>query len=756
MTSAIRSLDQPAPAGARSRGAGLLLPLFAATLFLSAFLLFAVQPMFTKMVLPALGGTPAVWSVAMVFFQSLLLAGYLYAHWLVRRVPFRVAAALHGVLMVGAVAAMPIVLAAGWGRPPAEGQALWLLGLFATSVGLPFFAVAGNGPLLQAWFARSGHPAADNPYALYAASNLGSFAALLAYPAAFEPLLALRDQSRAWMIGFLVLAAMIAACAVLTGRREPAAALPARARAEARPTWRSRLAWIALSFVPSGLLVSVTAHIATDVASAPLLWVVPLALFLLTFVLAFRDRPPVGDALLTRLQVGGTALACLALVTPSWGLAAGLGLHLGLFFVTTMVCHAALYRSRPPASRLTEFYLCMSLGGVLGGIACTLVAPQVFSSVVEYPVLLVLALACRPGFFADLRAAGAREAGRTLARCAVAVAACAGLALLLDVLAATRLMLVAAFALMLTLTWSRPRLLAPVALVLLLLIVVFPKSHAVRLAHRSFFGVHQVADTQDGRFRVLVHGTTVHGAVRLRNEDGTPATGRPEPLTYYVPDGAYAGAVGAVRAARGGTLPAVGVIGLGAGLLACYAAPGEAWTFLEIDPVIAAIARNPEHFQFLSACAPAAPIVLGDGRLTLADQPGGLSLLVLDAFSSDAIPTHLLTREALGLYFAKLDPRGALVLNITNRHLDVRRILARTAAEHGLVTYVLKEAIDEPVERRMRYRTTIAAVAREPAHLGALASGGVWQRIEPDPAVAPWTDDYSNLLQAIADHALRE
>ncbi|HVL70876.1 MAG TPA: fused MFS/spermidine synthase [Beijerinckiaceae bacterium] len=723
----------------------LVVPLFAGALGLSAFLLFAVQPMFAKMVLPVLGGTPAVWSVAMVFFQALLLAGYLYAHWTTRTFGLGAAAALHLALMAVAFLALPIAVASGWGQPPANGEALWLLGLFTVSVGLPFFAVAGNAPLLQAWFARSGHGAAADPYFLYAASNAGSFAALLAYPFLLEPLLSLKDQSRLWSVGFVALAACVAACAATVARTGRTA--PPPAKAEAAPPVRTYLRWIGLAFVPSGLLVATTAHLSTDIAAAPLLWVVPLALYLLTFILAFRDRPFLDGRALLRLQIWTTALAILD-STAIGLLPLSLSVLLAVLFLGSLACHRALYATRPPAGRLTDFYICLSLGGVLGGLFCALVAPKIFSTVLEYPLLLGLALFCHPRVLAALRRPGVRRSLGFFAAAGVAAWAAATFA----PSSGMRLCVLGALAAAAMLTWRRPAIAVPALVTAAFAATLFATPPGTE-SLRSFFGVHKIGPSGDGRFLTLSHGTTIHGAMRVRNDDGSPATGRPEPTTYYTFDGALGVGIRAVREARGGRLAGVGVVGLGAGSLACHAAAGERWTFFEIDPLVAKLAR--ERFRFLGACAPDAAIVLGDARLTLAGEPGGLSLLVLDAFSSDAIPTHLLTREAIGLYLARLAPDGAVLMHISNRYLDLRGILARTAAEHGLSLWTWTDADGEPQDLRFRTPSIVAALARDPAHLGAIASGGVWRRVEPDPARRPWTDDFSNVLAAAFDRYRR-
>ncbi|SEP33508.1 hypothetical protein SAMN04487843_111177 [Methylobacterium sp. ap11] len=727
-------------------------PAAGAALLLSAFLLFSVQPMFTKMVLASLGGSPATWSVALVVFQALLLGGYLYAHLLARRLGTRAALLVHLGLMLVAGLTLPIGLPAGFDRPPGENEALWLVGLFATAVGLPFFALSANGPLLQAWFARSGHPRAGDPYFLYAASNVGSFAALLAYPLLIEPLMPLRVQTEVWVAGFAVLGLLILGSGLASGAARGAGGpRVSHAPASPAPGWRRRWAWIGFAFVPSALLVSVTAHISTDVAAAPLLWVAPLALFLLTFVIAFRDGMGLPGGILLRLQVWGTALA-LASFVVGFGLWGGLALHLGLFFVSALIGHATLYHLRPAPDQLTEFYVCVSLGGVLGGIACGLAAPLVFSRVVEYPLLIVAALACRPGFASGGRASLVRASQGGLAATAAAVLmVLAGR--LLDAPALPQLLALAGAGL-LAASWRDPHRLAVAALLALTAGLAAMRADAA-VSVRSFFGIHRIVETPDGTMRLLMHGTTIHGAMRVAKPAGVSADGPPEPLVYYTPEGALGTAVRSARAARGGSLGAVAVVGLGTGSLACHRAGDEAWRFYEIDPAVARIARDPDKFRFLSACGPDMPVVLGDARLTLAEapggeNPGGLGLLVIDAFSSDAIPAHLLTREALALYRAKLAADGVLVMHITNRHLDLARILARVGAEVGLSTFVARESFAfDPV--RFRAAATVAVLARDPAHLGGLAADPAWERIAPDRARRPWTDDFSNILQAMAD-----
>lgn len=744
-----------APRGSLAQAA---LPIFASALFLSAFLLFAVQPMFTKMVLPILGGSPSVWSVAMVFFQAMLLAGYCYAHLLIRALPIRHAAFVHLGVMAIAFLALPIALSSGAYSPPASGEATWLIGVFLASVGLPFFAVAGNGPLLQAWFARSGHPHARDPYFLYGASNVGSFAALIAYPLMIEPLLTLGAQTRGWTLGFGLLAVAIGVAALSAMRGGSETMQAEEVEAGEAPTLRERAIWIALSAVPSGLLVSVTAHISTDVAAAPLLWVVPLAMFLATFVLVFREKPVMSETLLARLQIWLAAAVMMILALGNTQMSLGLPAHLALFFVNAMVCHTALYQRRPAAGRLTDFYLMMSLGGVIGGVFCGLIAPKVFSSVAEYPLLIAAALFCAP---ATMQALGADRETMKKEAGTVAVAGLAALALIYVVAVRSgsgdvgRMLSGAGVGAAMLFTWRTPARAAMIGVVAAVTATIFQGLVNPRETYRSFFGVHKVREIGAGQFRIIEHGTTLHGAMRIRNADGAAYTGAPEPTTYYTTAGALAEAIRSVREVKGGRIGSTSLVGLGAGALACQFEKGEKFRFYEIDPEVIRLASDPRYFRFLSECGGRDDVVLGDARLTLARQAQKTELLVVDAFSSDAIPLHLLTREALAAYLRHVTPDGAIVMHISNKYFDLRRILARTAADVGLSVWTRLDISEEPMEQRMRTSSMVVALARNASELGPLASNGRWEKLEPAADVTPWTDDYSNILAAVRDKMAR-
>jgi SAM-dependent methyltransferase len=741
------------------------LHLFAATLFLSAMLLFAVQPMFTKMVLPLLGGTPAVWSVAMVFFQGALLGGYVYAHLLTRYLSLPVATGIHIALCGLAILALPITIAEGFGAPPAEGQAFWLVTLYAASVGLPFFALAGNGPLLQAWFARTGHPHASDPYFLYGASNIGSFVALLSYPILFEPLLPVTGQSLSWAFGFGALVFLIGFSGITSVRRSAAntnvqtPGIVSEVAAEARPAPNARrmMTWLGLSFVPSALLVAVTAHLSTDIAAAPFLWVLPLSLFLLTFVITFQRNPFISLETTSRLLpilVAPVAAMMLAGTTTSAPIT--LALHLGLFFVAAMVCHGELVKRRPPAEHLTAFYAVMSLGGALGGLFAGLLAPMMFNWVIEYPVLIVAALLCRSALWDQSRETFRRDA----IIAGVVVVSVGGMSLTGLVDAAfgmtddvTMFCGAAVLAIMLLRNRAIPHL-TVVCMTLLVFGMHAPQNRNMEYI-RSFFGVHKVGPSNEGNFQFLMHGTTLHGAERIRDEDGKPViVDRPEPLTYYWHGGAMANVIENHRSVTGGPV-SVGVVGLGTGSLACYRQPGDSFSFYEIDPHVIEIARDPARFSFLNRCAPNAPIILGDARLTLKDQPSqSYDVLVVDAFSSDAIPTHLLTVEAVAVYLRVLKPGGKIVFHISNRHMALQSVVAAIAEEHGLHTLFSITGVDPDVTKTKGYAgSEVAAVTKDPAALEALATAAGqeqlnWHRVTPD-GTRPWTDDYSNIVAAI-------
>lgn len=740
-------------APAAIRGHAIILTVYTAAIFLSALLLFSVQPMFAKMVLPRLGGSPAVWSVAMVFFQTLLLAGYAYAHGMMQLKSRKLPVVIHLVLLLVALASLPLSVASGW-TAPTGGYALWLLALFTVSIGLPFFALAANNPLLQAWFFRTGHPAGSDPYFLYASSNIGSFLALLSYPVLLEPLFTLRSQNLIWTGGYVALVVLIAACGFLLWRSPP---VPVATLAETdaglpAPDWATRLRWIFLAAVPSGLLIAVTAHISTDIAAAPLLWVLPLSLYLLTWVLVFQARPLLPHRWMLMLQpVAIAGDVVLLAVGGEQNLLLTLGGHQLCFFIIAMACHGELARTRPPARALTGFYVALSLGGMIGGLFAGLIAPYAFSWVAEYPILLALAALCRP--FDRERWPALRVALWALigaAAVALVVPAWRGgsIASFLEDHRAWLAAAVAAIAVLFGVGFkAKPFKVAALVALALVAIRIYPADEGRVETVRSFFGVHKIVETPDGQYHVLMHGTTIHGAQKILNADGTPVTGRPEPISYYHKDGGIGQAIEAVRARKGAPLR-VAVIGLGAGTLACAALPGETWKFFEIDQTMVDTARDPKKFSYISSCMPNLQPVIGDARLTFAREPDGIyDLIIVDAYSSDAIPIHLATEEAMAIYKAKLAPQGAVVMHVSNRHLELASVVVGIAEENDLKSWVYDE--DSGRDDEYIFPTNVVVSARDEADVGTLAASSVWTLTEPDDNQRVWTDDYSNVLGAV-------
>ena len=745
--------------------------IFTATTFLSALLLFSVQPMFAKMVLPVLGGSPSVWAVAMCFFQAALLIGYCYAHFLNRHAPRR-GALIHLALGVAALTFLPIGLPAYWGEPPPGDPYLWQMGLFAVAVGIPFIAVSANAPLMQAWFAGTGARSAGNPYFLYAASNLGSLIALLGYPFLLEPLLGLKTLAVAWTVGFVVLQIAIALCAAQAGRLLDGPIIsgngPLIMDDAPAVTWRQRATWTGLALVPSALLTAFTTHVATDVASAPLVWVIPLSLYLLTFVLVFRERALVPRPVMLILHLAALLFALLQLSQTrhdGWFISAAAGI--AAFFMSAMVAHRTLYESRPAASQLTEFYLWMSVGGGLGGLFAGLIAPQIFSEVFEYPILLALSMACRPGaldlgrdksewMWAWLLAAAGILAmfwvPWAIGRLPVEAEVTDSIPRLLGQLHTfldrwgSAALLSAVFAAAITALWFHPPRQLVMGLMMAAAIVGLPSSVRQGEAQRSFFGVYRVTTSSDDEFNILKHGTTLHGAQRVREKDGTLVVDT-TPATYYYPASPMGQTIEFVRAAvaaRGET-GHYGVIGLGTGSLACYAKEGEAWRFFEIDPVVVGIASDPEKFSFLHYCMPNPEIVIGDARLTMAKQePASYDLIIVDAFSSDAVPMHLMTAEALRMYAAKLKPTGVVLLHISNRYLDLDSVLGATLPLVPELQGLLMS--DDAADGSYAASTsTVAVFSKSPEALEVFRATAEASEFDATK-VKPWTDDTSDIL----------
>jgi hypothetical protein len=726
--------------------------LLATTLLLGAALLFVVQPMVGKMLLPPFGGAPAVWNTCLVFYQAGLLLGYLHAHVVATRLALRTQVLAHGTLLLLALALGPIAVS---GQAPSGDPLLALLGRLVVGVGLPFFALSATGPLLQSWFAATRRRAARDPYFLYAASNLGSLLGLVGYPTLIEPAIGLAAQARAWAYGLALLAVLVVASGVMAvAIRDPDRARPVPAAGGA--SVGERLRWGGLAFLPCSLMMSVTHYITTDVAPVPLLWIVPLSLYLVAFILAFSRLPrrvvTAAGVLAIPPAAAELYFYCSETPRPVW-----LALLLPLVALG-LLCLAFLGRlaeRRPDASRLTEYYLWVSLGGVLGGAANALAAPAVFRTLAEYPLGLALAL----GLLPFLLGRDTRPSWRSVALDGALAAAVFGLTAWL--VASYPLKHVDLTRVAEWLGTARGRLtvivsyLVPVLVCFLLLALRRRPAFGLGLAAfalasdlhggvrqivhraRSFFGVLTVQDDPEGDCRHLLNGRTPHGRQSLLPER------RRSPLVFYHRDGP----VGDLFKAFSGEArkDEVAVVGLGTGAIAAYGEPGQRMTFYEIDPRVVSVARDSGLFTYLRDSQATVEVVVGDARLRLADAPdGSYGLLLVDAFTSDAIPVHLLTREASALYFRKLAPDGVLAVHISNRYLDLRPVIGRHARDGALAGRI---QLWTGRDGCGPYSTQWVVLARRAEHLGGLATSPYWAPLE-ESDTRPWTDDYSNLWAA--------
>jgi SAM-dependent methyltransferase len=718
-------------------------PLFLLTIITGSFLLFLTQPMIARMALPGVGGSPSIWNSAMLVYQLLLLGGYGYAHYLSGLRP-RIQAGIHVALFAVAALWLPIGLWK-WTMPVNATPAFWVPWFLIASIGPLFFIVSAQAPLMQRWYALE--TSRGDPYPLYAASNLGSFTGLISYPLIVEPLLDLQQQSWLWTGVYALLVLLVAACAFTV----PAAAVERTPEDTApAPARRQVLHWIVLAAVPSGLMLSTTTHLTTDIVAIPLLWVVPLGLYLLSFVVAFAERRGPANTItiiapLIVLIAGGLVFSGGA-GTPLFSVTLGLL----LLFTIAVALHAEMFRLRPTVGHLTIFYLSMSFGGMLGGLFCAIVAPLLFDWAYEHPLLVVAAAALVPQY---ILVPWPRSLARMLS---IVLPICA---LLLSY--ATHLMRMASFDPNIVLIGSIVvSLLALASLgrrwafalcLAALMLSYFGGWETVRGSFiggrtRSYFGIYEVSERRDHTARVLTHGTTLHGIQNLLPGLQTI------PTSYY----ARRSGVGiALTQADNlfGAHPRIGVVGLGSGTLSCYARPNQAWTFFEIDPAMVQVARN--RFTFLSQCAPQVRIVLGDARLSLANQPhNSLDILAVDAFSSDAVPMHLLTREALNVYGQAVQPNGIVLFHISNRYLDLKPVIADIAARDGWTATMLQYVPEEQDEVLNATISVWIALSRNRATIDRLValSGDdsiYWEVLPPRPGFTGWSDDHASILSII-------
>ena len=718
------------------------LTLYACVVFTSAWLVFWIQPLAVRGLLPALGGSAMVWNTAMVFFQGTLLGGYALAHLLVRRATPTAQIAVLAVLWAGIALSMPIGGIRILGETPgATTPALWLLGTLAGALAPSLLAVSTLTPLVQAWLARAGAGAASaDPYFLYAASNAGSVGVLLAYPFLLEPLLGLNRQQTLWSVAALALAPVLMVL-WLGARKEHN---DERGDAPARTLATVRI--LTLAAGPSALLLGVTQFLTTDIASVPLLWIVPLALYLASFIHAFARRELIPHRRLPPLiAIGLVGLGMSNLFTHR-ELAVG-GAHLVVFTACALYCHGALAHARPPARDLTRFYLLISTGGLLGGLLVALIAPLVFNDIYEYPLAMAAVATLLP---ATPMLIGRRHR----------IAGLAGLALITAgwttvVLAETNegeasalhttgtYMYLTGCAIVTMLSarvfLAHPAWLGAIVGAVLIAPMWFTGEKDEIARERTFFGVYRIDEA--GGIRTLHHGTTVHGS-QWQDDDGSVESR----TSYYAEGGPYADVFHALHRRKSPIV--IGIAGLGTGSLACYAQDGDTVRIYEIDPMMVSLARA--HFAALDACAPDATIVIGDARLALEAETATLDLLALDTFSSDAIPVHMLTKQALESYLRVLAPDGVIAVHISNRHLDLEPVLAALSDQGGVAALINKYTPEEGNKPPYLANSAIVvAIARGAAVLDALELGDGWRTLERDERVRTWTDDYTSIVPVL-------
>ncbi len=712
---------------------------YGLAVFCAAALVFTVEPLVGKLTLPVLGGSPAVWNTSLAFFQLGLLAGYAYAHLLQKLTSVGRQAIVHIAVLALAGLSLPLQLSTAFGPPSDEAPTIWLAGTLFLTLGAPFAALSATAPLLQAWFAKTRGEDARGVYGLYAASNLGSLLALAAYPSLVEPLMGLTRQAQVWSVAYLV---FVAGTAVLAATMARGASNAAAEAAAAPPiTGRQRLIWLGLAAAPASLLSGVTAEITSDIASVPFLWVIPLELYLLSFILAFGSKREGVRPWALGTQLVFTPLALLAMSKADMPWTEQLTLQLLAFFGAAAVCAQALSASRPAPARLTEFYFWLALGGAIGGSFNAFLAPLLFPEVWEYPAALVLCMLARPSTGAPLEQ---REKVWMAAGLFWIAPLLIPVFTMPDMLAAAMRLTPAAVALML-----RRRSVA--VCILLAALAASAETQAWgRYTHhwRSFFGVlhlHEVETKGLGKLTVMVHGTTLHGAQYL-----DPAR-RCDPTTYYSP-ATLIGQVYATEQKRAPQGLSIGAVGLGAGTVATFVRPVDKMTLFEIDPLVIRVATDPRYFSFVRGCAKGpVDVVLGDARLSLSKIPkASYDLLMIDAFSSDSVPTHLLTQEAMALYLDRLKPDGVLLLHLSNRNLVLAGPAAATAHALGATARVGWHWTLPQASPYTEAAGEAMVIAREAETLDRYKTLGEWELTQPKGR--PWTDDRTNVWGAMLAH----
>lgn len=714
--------------------------IFSFTLFLSATLLFSVQPMLGKMMLPHVGGAPSGWVVAMFFFQTCLLVGYLLAHLFAKMPPFLNAIAVLAMFIPSAFF-LPIAYHSGLSDTISP---IVVFAQLSLSVALPFLALSILAPSLQRFFSLSTHSTASDPYYLYAASNLGSFTGLLSYPLLLEPVIGLQIQSHIWMMLYGLLYSGVILCALtvfinrrdLTNFKQPTSNKNAAPQDKNKSSilWRRRLKWIALAAIPSSLMLGVTTEITTDIASAPMIWIIPLGLYLLTNIIAFAKRKIIDTKVLSTLHLLGVAVVIIYMSSNSSTETTGiltiisLLLYLGVFTITAMTLHSILANDRPQASKLTEFYLMLALGGAIGGGFNAFIAPLIFNDANEFYTVLIISLLLSPSFFKPVTPALSKMLKIIIVLSLVLIA-------IFSLPNINRELLSTALIFIIFFSTIHPKTLFIVSTLAFIISIVpyFSHNNFINI-DRNFFGVTKVYDGKLQKFsditvRVFQHGTTLHGF-----------QAKEEPTAHQAK--AYYGSRGPVGDVFNVYQPKnVAVLGLGTGQLSCHKARGRKYTYYEIDPNVIHIAHT--YFTQLDKCG-YKEIVLGDARLKLAKSDSKYDMIFVDTFSSDSIPVHLITEEAFNTYFSKMKDNGSIVINISNRHLNLKKPLSAIAKHKGYFFKSKKYVADKDHPYDLSSEWVVLTKNKRTAD--ALEKKN-WYSLDTNSK--PWTDDYSNLFSTI-------
>lgn len=676
---------------------------FALTIFVSAFLLFEVQPLIAKQILPWFGGSAAVWTTCMLFFQIVLLLGYTYAHWVTTSLSPRRQMMVHIGLLCLSMISLPIVPSAWWKPAGADDPMLRILGLLAATIGLPYFLLSSTSPLLQAWMARSGTGAI--PYRFFALSNLGSMLALLSYPVLVEPTLTNKEQAWSWSAGYFLLVVLCGFTAFRASKTPIAAHAPTGEESldTESSSLRKYLTWVALAASASALLLSITNHLTENVASIPFLWIVPLTLYLLSFILCFEGSIWYQRAIF--LPLFAVAIAALA-----WGIGHGysdytfpqqIAIYAGCLFVCCMVLHGELSRTKPHARYLTAFYLMVSVGGAIGGLFVAFLAPRIFNAFYEFPIAITVAtLAVLAVYFRDEPILMALKSPRQWAWL---------LSFFLIVYLGRYLY-----------AGERDAADSPIFL------------------GRNFYGALRVNDqpksVDQAAIRSLTHGTINHGDQFL------DPFRRHEATTYYGPQTGIGLAIDELKPT--GPLK-VGVVGLGTGTIAAYSRPFDTYHYYEINPMVIEIAHK--YFFYLDDSKAKIDVALGDARLTLErEPPQNYDILAVDAFSSDSIPVHLLTNEAFKLYWKHMKPDGILAIHVSNRYLDLGPVVDQEAKALGKPAILIVSEEDQAADVDIADWVLVTTRQTAVDHLSQFSS-----KIETKGKLRMWTDDYSNLWQIV-------